>query len=364
MNLDFYQRPSTPVLPSWSRAAALSEQRGWPRQPSSVRYLTQRAESEHRPIGKFASLGTTQIHYVDRGSEPPVVVLHGNGMHDRRAGLGGSSASSRSRTSYYRSRSPRLGSPRASIAIGAEHEARAAGLHEPASARTSRYRGPFVGDLVALSLALEEPDAVSGLVLIGDITIRHRLDAALQRLVALPVVGDLYRRTLLPLVSRAAAPMAFKKIFSPLRPTDAFHCSNIRSGDGQLAVFNYCSVADDTVDMPRARPRFLPRYGELPDPYRCDCWYGRQGIRQTAHQGRRLNRELHNSYFDEVPGVGHMLHHACPELIERGVVGVLKRAAGPIRCRALLTVSPEGRGDPECEAAWAFERPSQPLRSS
>lgn len=36
-------------------------------------------------------------------------------------------------------------------------------------------------------------------------------------------------------------------------------------------------------------------------------------IVSTAGQGRRLHMALHNSFFDKVPGAGHMVHHAHPE---------------------------------------------------
>ena len=341
MNLEFYHRTSTPVLPSWTKAALFGAA-GLAASAVLVRNLSHRAENERRPVGKFASLGTMQIHYVDRGSGPPVVVLHGNGNMIEEldsSGLLRQLAQSHrvialDRPGFGRSTRPdRDWSP--------EQEARTL----LAFINQLRLERPVIvahswATLVALSLALEEPDAIAGLVLIGGYYYpTTRMDAAMQRLVALPLVGDVFRHTLLPLLSHAAAPLVFRKMFSPLTPTDAFlqqYSVRMASRPSQLR-----SVADDTVDMPRAAARLSPRYGELQIPI--DVIAGTDDkVVSTAHQSRRLNRELHNSYFDEVPGVGHMLHHAHPQLVERRVADVIQRAGSPVGAKP-ATVSPGAR---------------------
>jgi alpha/beta hydrolase fold len=43
------------------------------------RYLAKKAERDNPPIGRFVEVGGVKLHYVDRGSGDPVVLLHGNG---------------------------------------------------------------------------------------------------------------------------------------------------------------------------------------------------------------------------------------------------------------------------------------------
>ena len=43
------------------------------------RYLAKKAERDNPPIGRFIEVGGVELHYVDRGSGDPVVLLHGDG---------------------------------------------------------------------------------------------------------------------------------------------------------------------------------------------------------------------------------------------------------------------------------------------
>jgi pimeloyl-ACP methyl ester carboxylesterase len=71
------------------------------------------------------------------------------------------------------------------------------------------------------------------------------------------------------------------------------------------------------------------RYGELLMPV--DVIVGADDrIVAPSRHSRRLNRELHNSFLDEVPGVGHMVHHAHPQLVARRVSHVFERALPPV----------------------------------
>ncbi len=182
--------------------------------------------------------------------------------------------------------------------------------------------------LVALNLALDDPDAISGLVLIGGYFYpTTRGDVAVQSLVATPIVGDVFRYTLMSFISRATAPMSFKKLFAPLTPPKAFleaYPVAMATRPSQLG-----SVAFDTVEMPIAAGRLGSRYAELLIPVVLIAGASDQ-ISSLAHQSRRLNDELHNSTIDEVPDAGHMVHHAKPDLVKRRVEQVFERALKPV----------------------------------
>jgi pimeloyl-ACP methyl ester carboxylesterase len=329
MNLKL--RPRAPASPAWTwgRAAAFGAT-GLAASALLVNHLARRAEKEHRPLGRFASIGKMQVHYVDRGSGPPVLVLHGNGgVVEELASSGLIDHLARSHRVIALDR-PGFGlTTRQDRGWSPEREARVLlalmhrlGLDRPVIVAHSW------ATLVAISLALEEPDAVSGLVLVaGYYYPTARKDVAMQRLVAMPLVGDVLRNTIWPLLARVAAPLAFKRVFSPLAPTEAF----LNSYPVPMAVrpSQLRAVADDTVDMPKAAARLAARYGELQIPV--DLIAGADDrMVSTAHHSRRLNRELHNSFLDEVPGVGHMVHHAHPKLIERRVAHVFQRGLKPI----------------------------------
>jgi pimeloyl-ACP methyl ester carboxylesterase len=330
MNLKSFQRSSSSSAAELLGRGALLGAAGLAASALLVRHLTKRAEKQHRPVGKFAHIGNTQIHYVDRGSGPPVVVLHGNGSmieelessHLLKQLAQTHRVVAMDRPGFGLSTRPnRDWSPEreAELLLALIHQL---GLERPVVVAHSW------ATLVALSLALEEPDAVSGLVLIGGYYYpTTRADVAMQRLVAMPAVGDLYRHTLLPLLARVSAPFGFKHMFSPLRPTAEFlqHYSvPMATRPSQLR-----SVADDTVEMPRAAARLAPRYAELRLPVDLIAGIDDKVV-TPAHHSRRLNGELHNSILDEVPGVGHMVHHAHPRLVERRVAHVFQRALKPV----------------------------------
>ena len=43
------------------------------------RWLAQKAERRNPPIGRFITVKGVRLHYVERGTGTPLVLLHGNG---------------------------------------------------------------------------------------------------------------------------------------------------------------------------------------------------------------------------------------------------------------------------------------------
>ena len=43
------------------------------------RWLAQKAERRNPPLGRFITMDGIRLHYVDRGTGTPLVLLHGNG---------------------------------------------------------------------------------------------------------------------------------------------------------------------------------------------------------------------------------------------------------------------------------------------
>jgi pimeloyl-ACP methyl ester carboxylesterase len=169
------------------------------------------------------------------------------------------------------------------------------------------------GTLVALSLAVHEPATVAGLVLLsGYYYPTTRLDMALQTPASLPLIGNLLRHTVLPLVGRLSAPAAFRKLFNPLPVSQAFldqYSVGMATRPSQLK-----STADDTVSMPAAARALSAHYGEITVPVQIIAG-AEDDIVTTSDQSVRLHKALPASSIEVLEGVGHMTHHARPDLV-------------------------------------------------
>lgn len=135
-----------------------------------VRYLARRAEADHPPAGRFIEVEGVRLHYVERGSGTPVVLLHGNGT--RAEDFRGSGVLDRlaadhrviafDRPGYGFSERPKdwtwTPERQADLFIRAFE---GLGIERPVVV------GHSWGTLVALALALDHPQRVRGLVLLA-----------------------------------------------------------------------------------------------------------------------------------------------------------------------------------------------------
>ena len=190
-------------------------------------YRARKVEREHPPRGRFVTVDGVRLHYLERGGGRPVVFLHGNVVTAEDFELSGLLDLAAERQCHVVAFDrPGFGysdRPRGAMWPPAKQ----ADLLREAFARLGIERPIIVGHswgtLVALALALDHPDAVSGLVLLsGSYHPTVRADVPLSSLPAIPVIGDLIRYTLGPLFGAALLPLAAKGMFLPLPVPDRF----------------------------------------------------------------------------------------------------------------------------------------------
>jgi pimeloyl-ACP methyl ester carboxylesterase len=189
---------------------------------------TRRAEREHPPAGRFLDVDGVRLHYLERGEGPPVVLLHGNvvtaedwalsGVLDRVAARG-HRVIAFDRPGYGHSDRPRgrawAATDQADLLLRALARL---GVERPAV-----VVGHSWGALAALALALADPAAVRGLVLLsGYYHPTLRADALLVAPAAVPVLGDLLGHTVSPLFGAATLPLLVKGMFAPLPVPERF----------------------------------------------------------------------------------------------------------------------------------------------
>ncbi|WP_052709877.1 alpha/beta fold hydrolase [Azospirillum thiophilum] len=278
--------------------------------------VARRDERRHPPEGRFLTVDGVRLHYLEAGSGPPVVLLHGNastlddflasGLFDRlarshrviafdRPGMG---YSKRPRGCDWTPEDQADLLARAFVVLGIEQAV---------------VVGHSYATLVALALALDHPDSARGLVLLaGYYFPTTRVDALMVAPVATPVLGDLLRHTLSPPFSKAMMPLMLKAMFSPQPVPDGLtgtFPAALITRPGQLRA-----NAQDGVTMAPAADRLQHRYAGLSLPVVVVAGHDDRVVTQEE-QSSRLHHVLPNSTLHWVPGAGHMVHYADPDLV-------------------------------------------------
>ncbi len=275
--------------------------------------LASQAERNNPPTGKFIEVDGVRLHYVDQGSGPPIVFIHGNGsmIEDlASSGLLDMAAKKNRAIAFDR---PGFGHTLRPSDRSWGPEEQAALLVKAFAAL--KIENPVIvahswGTLVALALALNHPQNVSRLVLLsGYYFASLRTDTALSAPGATPILGDFIQHTFGPIIARLTAPSALKHMFEPRVVSPAFKAAypvGLASRPSQLKA-----LATDTVSMPFSAFALSSRYNELKLPVA--IFAGEQDkIVDTDAQSKRLHEAIPQSRYHCERNTGHMIHHAIP----------------------------------------------------
>ncbi|MER9223271.1 alpha/beta hydrolase [Mesorhizobium sp. M0644] len=264
--------------------------------------------------GRFIGVAGVRLHLLEQGSGTPLILLHGNGSSAedfKTSGMLDKAASRYRVLAFDRPGFGRSTRPRGKWWTAAEQaDLIHAGV---AQLGTERYfiLGHSWGASVALQLARRHPASVAGIVLAsGCYYPPPRLGLALAALPALPVAGDVFCHTLLPLLVRLTWPIAMGKIFRPGIISAAFASSakDIASRPSQLR-----SIAAESGLMLAAAlagGRFT-RYDDLSLPVGIIAGAGDR-LFDAKTEALRLQSEIPGSFVDIIPQAGHMVHHTAP----------------------------------------------------
>lgn len=285
-----------------------------------VRQKSQQAEFDNPPIGEFLQVDGVRLHYVERGQGQPVVLLHGDGTMIQDFETSGLiDLASRNyrviafdRPGYGYSERPRstIWTPQAQARL--LHRALLhLGIENPIIV------GHSWGTLVAVSMALDQPEYVKSLVLLsGYYYPTVRLDVTMASQPAIPVVGDLMRYTVSPLLSRAIWPAVLRRIFGPAPVPARFESEYpvwMTLRPSQLRA----AAAEAALMIPAAYT-LHERYHELTMPVVIMAGADDKHVTTRLHS-ERLHAELPHSTLHVTVGAGHMLHHMAQEEVLAGI---------------------------------------------
>jgi pimeloyl-ACP methyl ester carboxylesterase len=288
-----------------------------------VQARTQAAERAHRVRGRFIDVDGVRLHYLERGQGPTLVLLHGLGSMIDDFVLSGlfARAAERHRViaidrpGYGRSTRPgRLWTPQKQ-AVLIHRALRGLDVYCPV------LLGHSFGATVALAYALQYP--VERLILAsGYYYPSVRLDAPLLVPPALPVVGDLMRHTVSPIVGRLLWPAWLRLIFAPAGVPRRF-----RQFPAWMALRPSAlqAVGDDAAVLLPAVHEMQRHYAALRVPTVIVAGAEDRYVSARAHS-MRLHAEVAASELVVVPGAGHMVHHSAAARVMQAI----ERGASPI----------------------------------
>lgn len=287
------------------------------------RELAARAERDNPAGGRFVEIDGVQLHYVERGSGEPLVLLHGNGsmIQDfESSGLLDMAAAKYrviafDRPGYGHTTRPRdrVWSPEAQADLINE------ALRELGASPAVVF-GHSWGASVAMALALRHPSSVRALVpASGYYYPTPRVDAVAASGPAIPVLGDILRYTVAPLLSRALWPALMRKIFGPAKEPAKFtngFPKELALRPSQLRA----SAAESALMVPEAWA-VSEAYAALQMPVVIVA--GARDRLIDPAQSARLHEDIGHSSFHAVPEAGHMVHQTAT----RAVMAAIDEAA-------------------------------------
>jgi pimeloyl-ACP methyl ester carboxylesterase len=300
------------------------------------RYLTNKAERENPPAGKILQMDGVRLHYVERGEGEPLVLLHGNGslIEDfETSGLIDLAARSYRVIVFDRPGFGHSERPRSTIwTAEAQADLLYQALRQIGVQRATVF-GHSWGASVAVALALKYEPMVKALVLAsGYYYPTVRADVVALSGPAVPVLGDVVRHTISPLLGRLMWPVLMRKIFGPAGVPQKFESfpSEMTMRPSQIRA----SAAESALMIPGA---FAVRegYGDLKMPVVIIAGEDDRLI-DINDQSAQLHRHIAHSTFHSVPGTGHMVHQTAT----KRVMAAIDEAAGATRRSASNQIRP------------------------
>lgn len=284
-----------------------------------VQVKKQAAERDHPPAGKFIEVDGVRLHYLERGTGPDLVLLHGNGLFADDFAFSGLLDKAAEQYHVIAFDRPGFGYSERPTDTDWTPEAQAKLIYQALHAlRVERpiVVGHSLGVQVALAMALDFPKYIRGIVLLaGYYYPSARLDAALAAVPATPVLGHLLRYTVAPLAGRIKWPRLVRRMFGPAPTPERFEQLPkwLTLRPAQLRA----SAADSGHMVPAAQ-RLSARYAELTMPITLIAGDGDDIVDVDAN-ARRLHREISHSELTVQPGVGHMVHYTDPGAVMAAV---------------------------------------------
>lgn len=295
---------------------------------ASANYLVARnTERRHPPEGLFITVDGVRLHYSDRGEGSPVVLIHGNAVTGDDWNTSGVAELLLQKHRVIIFDRPGFGyseRPRGHLWTAAQqaellHKAlQQLGIERPVVV------GHSWGTIVALALAERHQADTAGLVLLSGYYVwTLRPDVLLVAAGALPVIGDLLRYTISPLLGWLQMPLLKWQMFSPARVPARFQAEY--SSAMALRPSQIRATSIDGVLMIPGALALRGEYKNLTLPVLIIAGEGDKVV--FKRRSEQLQARIRGSVLQIVKGAGHMVHHLVPGQVAQAVERVAESSA-------------------------------------
>ncbi|MER9300763.1 alpha/beta fold hydrolase [Mesorhizobium sp. M0621] len=286
--------------------------------------IATKAERLVPPVGKFIEIDGNRIHYVDQGEGPPIVFVHGLGaqLHHFRHTLFGRFGPGYRLIALDRPGAGYSVRPRGATGRLPEQAEIIRRLIEALGLERPLVVGHSLGGAVALTLAVEHPEAISGIALLAPLT---HLEAGVREKSGLLYIPSRLRRWIvaytmaIPTSLRYARP-TMEFIFAP----QALPADYMVDAGGWLGLrpTHFYATSSDVVAVEQDLGRIEQRYGEIAMPAGILFGTADRVVDIRTH-GEPMQSKIETLDFESVAGLGHMPQFNQPDR----VIAFIKRIA-------------------------------------
>lgn len=289
--------------------------------------IARRAERLVPARGKFVEIDGNRIHYVEEGEGPPILFIHGLGgtLHHMRHPLFGGKI-----PGYRLIALDRPGAGWSTRAPGAsarlpEQAALIAKFIDRLGLEKPLVVGHSLGGMITLTLALNHPDKISGIVLIAALT-RHREGVP-------PEFAPIYIRSPLKrwlLANTVAIPAALKMapatlayVFGPQETPKDY----MTEGGGELGLRpgHFINTVMDLVAIADDMPALSKRFSEIDMPAGMIFGTADKVLNYTEN-GEEFRGLIKGLDFETVEGIGHHPQYWAADRVAAMIGRVAQRA--------------------------------------
>jgi pimeloyl-ACP methyl ester carboxylesterase len=279
-----------------------------------------KAKRDNPPLGEFVEVDGVRLHYLEKGSGPAILLVHGNGvmMEDWIiSGLFDELAKTNRVIAVDRPGFGHSSRPRGTRWTPERQADLLAALLDRLDAAPTLAVGHSFGTQVVAAMALNHADKLSGVALFGGLFYPEaRADVLMVAGSAVPLYGDLINHTLQPLLAEALQKPVNRKIFGPA-PTPERWRRDFSWAMALRPTRMRAGAADAIHILPAAR-RLAPRLRDIKLPVAIVAGSGDRMVNPARHS-ERLHSELPHSKLRLVAGSGHMVHHSGFEAVTAAI---------------------------------------------